>query len=182
MILYRDDHRPGLDEARELYRASTLGERRPVDDDARFAAMLAHANLIVTAWDGAQLVGISRCTTDFVWTTYLADLAVRAAHQRRGIGRELIRRTQAAAPQAKLLLLGHAFEVLDCIAVEFRTHWHNLQSRRAIAELGAKQDGVLRNHHLWRDGTLRDTVVFSIIASEWPSVRLGLKERLAAHD
>lgn len=105
MILYRDDHRPGLDEARELYRASTLGERRPVDDDARFAAMLAHANLIVTSWDGAQLVGISRCTTDFVWTTYLADLAVRAAHQRRGIGRELIRRTQAAAPQAKLLLL-----------------------------------------------------------------------------
>ena len=84
--------------------------------------------------------------------------------------------------EAKLLLLGHAFEVLDCIAVEFRTHWHNLQSRRAIAELGAKQDGVLRNHHLWRDGTLRDTVVFSIIASEWPSVRLGLKERLAAHD
>ncbi len=80
--------------------------------------------------------------------------------------------------EAKLLLLGHAFEALDCIAVEFRTHWHNLQSRRAIAELGAKQDGVLRNHQLSRDGTLRDTVVFSIIASEWPTVRLGLQERL----
>ena len=83
--------------------------------------------------------------------------------------------------EAKLLLLGHAFDSLNCIAVEFRTHWHNLQSRRAIAELGAKQDGVLRNHHVWRDGTLRDTVVFSIIESEWPTVRLSLTERLAAH-
>lgn len=84
--------------------------------------------------------------------------------------------------EAKLLLLGHAFEVLDCIAVEFRTHWHNLQSRRAIAELGAKQDGVLRSHSIGTDGALRDTVVFSIIASEWPTVQLGLRERLAAHD
>ncbi|MDR2011854.1 MAG: GNAT family N-acetyltransferase [Rhodanobacter sp.] len=105
MIAYRDDYRPHLDEARDLYRASTLGERRPVDDNTRFSAMLAHANLIITAWDGAVLVGISRCVSDFVWTTYLADLAVRVSHQRRGIGKELIRRTQAAAPQAKILLL-----------------------------------------------------------------------------
>jgi GNAT superfamily N-acetyltransferase len=105
MIEYRDDARPTLVEARALYRASTLGERRPIDDDARFAAMLAHANLVVTAWDGDLLVGISRCITDFVWTTYLADLAVHLAHQRQGIGKELIRRSQAAAPQAKLLLL-----------------------------------------------------------------------------
>jgi RimJ/RimL family protein N-acetyltransferase len=82
--------------------------------------------------------------------------------------------------EAKLLLLGHAFDTMNCIAVEFRTHWHNLQSRRAIAALGAKQDGVLRNHQLGRDGTLRDTVVFSIIDSEWPTVRLSLTERLAA--
>jgi len=105
MILYRDDVRPELEQAIELYRASTLGERRPIDDRARFAAMLTHANLTITAWDGAQLVGISRCVTDFVWTTYLADLAVRVSHQRGGIGKELMRRTQAAAPQAKLLLL-----------------------------------------------------------------------------
>lgn len=105
MIRYRNDARPGLEEARALYRASTLGERRPIDDDARFGAMLAHANLIVTAWDDDRLVGISRCVTDFVWTTYLADLAVAVSHQRRGIGKELMRRTQAAAPQAKLLLL-----------------------------------------------------------------------------
>jgi predicted N-acetyltransferase YhbS len=105
MIAYRDDVRPALEQARELYRASTLGERRPIDDDERFAAMLEHANLTITAWDGDLLVGISRCVTDFVWTTYLADLAVRVSHQRSGIGKELMRRTQAAAPQAKLLLL-----------------------------------------------------------------------------
>ncbi|WP_127472862.1 GNAT family N-acetyltransferase [Microbacterium sulfonylureivorans] len=79
---------------------------------------------------------------------------------------------------SKLLLLAHAFESCDAIAVEFRTHWHNRQSRAAIARLGAKQDGVLRNHRLGPDGTLRDTVVFSILPSEWPAVRLGLEERL----
>jgi GNAT superfamily N-acetyltransferase len=105
VIRYRTDHRPALDEARALYRESTLGERRPIDDDTRFAAMLANANLTVTAWDGERLVGISRALSDFVWSTYLADLAVRASHQRKGIGKELIRLTQAAAPQAKLILL-----------------------------------------------------------------------------
>ena len=80
--------------------------------------------------------------------------------------------------ESKLLLLTHAFEVLGCIAVEFRTHWHNLQSRTAIARLGAKQDGVLRNHRRMPDGSLRDTVVFSVLESEWPSVRRGLQHRL----
>jgi RimJ/RimL family protein N-acetyltransferase len=80
---------------------------------------------------------------------------------------------------AKLHLLAHAFEACDAIAVEFRTHWHNRQSRAAIARLGAKQDGVLRNHRLGPDGTLRDTVVFSILPGEWPAVRLDLTERLA---
>lgn len=79
---------------------------------------------------------------------------------------------------AKLLLLGHAFDTCDAIAVEFRTHWHNRQSRDAIARLGAKQDGVLRSHRIGPDGTLRDTVVFSILPAEWPAVRLGLIERL----
>lgn len=81
-------------------------------------------------------------------------------------------------PAAKLLQLTRAFDELDCIAVEFRTHWHNRQSRRAIAALGAKQDGVLRNHLVWRDGTLRDTVVFSVVRDEWPAVRSGLRDRL----
>jgi N-acetyltransferase len=80
--------------------------------------------------------------------------------------------------QCKRLLLAHAFEALGCIAVEFRTHWFNQQSREAIARLGAKQDGVLRNHQRLPDGSLRDTVVFSIIESEWPSVRRHLDFRL----
>lgn len=80
--------------------------------------------------------------------------------------------------EAKLLLLTHAFETLDCIAVEFRTHWMNQQSRDAIARLGAKQDGVLRNHQRMPDGSFRDTVVFSIIESEWPMVRRHLQYKL----
>jgi RimJ/RimL family protein N-acetyltransferase len=81
--------------------------------------------------------------------------------------------------ESKLLLLTHAFEGLGCLAVEFRTHWHNMQSRAAIARLGAKQDGVLRNHRRLPDGSLRDTVVFSILDTEWPAVRSGLRHRLA---
>lgn len=79
---------------------------------------------------------------------------------------------------AKLLLLSRAFEDLGCNAVEFRTHWHNHQSRAAISRLGAKQDGVLRNHKVLADGSLRDTVVFSIIASEWPAARASLAARV----
>ena len=82
---------------------------------------------------------------------------------------------------SKLLLLGHAFDTLGCLAVEFRTHWHNTQSRTAIAALGAKQDGVLRNHRRQPDGSLRDTVVFSITDAEWPAVRNRLRHRLARH-
>ncbi len=80
--------------------------------------------------------------------------------------------------EAKLMLLKHAFETLNCIAVEFRTHWFNFDSRTAIARLGAKQDGVLRNHQLAANGTLRDTVVFSIIASEWPTAKAHLRYEL----
>lgn len=87
----------------------------------------------------------------------------------------------AINPAAKLLLLTRAFDELGCIAVEFRTHWHNHQSRAAIAKLGAKQDGVLRNHMIFENGTVRDTVVFSIIDREWPTVRFALTERLARH-
>lgn len=82
--------------------------------------------------------------------------------------------------QCKRLLLAHAFETLDCIAVEFRTHFFNQQSRRAIARLGAKQDGILRSHQVAPNGTLRDTVVFSIIAAEWPTVKAHLDFQL--HD
>jgi len=80
--------------------------------------------------------------------------------------------------EAKLLLLTHAFEVLNSIAVEFRTHFMNQQSRAAIARLGAKQDGILRNHMISPDGSMRDTVCFSIIAGEWPAVKMNLRHKL----
>jgi len=76
------------------------------------------------------------------------------------------------------LLLGHAFEVLDCIAVEFRTHFFNQQSRRAIERLGAKLDGILRNHQRAGNGTLRDTAVYSITQAEWPTVKTHLRWQL----
>lgn len=89
----------------ELYRASTLGERRPVDDPERMGLMLLNANLVITAWDGEQLVGLARSVSDFSYATYLSDLAVRESHQKQGIGRELIRRTQEAGGQATVILL-----------------------------------------------------------------------------
>ena len=91
--------------------------------------------------------------------------------------RKRVQRT-ALNTECKLLLLTHAFEKLDCIAVEFRTHFFNQQSRRAIERLGAKLDGILRNHRFASDGTLRDTCVYSIIANEWPAVRSHLRHRL----
>jgi GNAT superfamily N-acetyltransferase len=105
VIDYRIGNDLQLDEVIDLYRASTLGERRPVDDKHRMATMLRNANLVVTAWDGSLLVGIARSFSDFSFATYLSDLAVRRSHQRAGIGKELIRRTQEAAPQAILILL-----------------------------------------------------------------------------
>ena len=81
--------------------------------------------------------------------------------------------------EAKLLLLTQAFEVLGCNVVQIRTDWFNKRSQRAIERLGAKRDGLLRNHQLMPDGRLRDLVVYSIIASEWPGVRQNLQFLLA---
>lgn len=104
-IEYRVGNELVLDDVIELYRASTLGERRPVDERERMGAMMTHANLVVSAWEGELLVGIARSLSDAVYATYLADLAVRQSHQRLGIGKELMRRTQAEAPRANLILL-----------------------------------------------------------------------------
>ncbi|HEV7624422.1 MAG TPA: GNAT family protein [Amnibacterium sp.] len=145
----------------------------PAEIEARLAA---HAAGRIVPWavvSGGRAVGM---------TSYWA---VDEANRRLEIGATWLGASAqgtATNPEAKLLLLTRAFDVLDCIAVEFRTHWHNRQSRAAIERLGAKLDGVLRNHHIGREGVLRDTVVYSIIASEWPAVRLGLLDRLrAAH-
>lgn len=117
MITYRTGNDLDLDQVIELYRASTLGERRPVDDRERFAAMVGNANLVVTAWEGERLVGIARALTDFAHFTYLADLAVRVSHQRRGIGCELMRRIQTlGGPKTRILLLAAP------AAAEYYTH------------------------------------------------------------
>lgn len=104
-IEYKIGNQLDLDEVIELYEASTLGERRPVQDRDRMGRMLANANLVITAWDGQLLVGIARSISDFAYCTYISDLAVRESHQRKGIGQELIRRTQSEAPEASLILL-----------------------------------------------------------------------------
>lgn len=109
---------------------------------------------------------------------------IDAEHRRVEIGstwyRKAVQRS-AFNTECKLLLLRHAFENLDCIAVEFRTHVLNRQSRAAIERLGAKLDGVLRAHKIMDDGSLRDTAVYSITASEWPAVRTNLYWKLENH-
>jgi RimJ/RimL family protein N-acetyltransferase len=131
---------------------------------------------------GSMLPFVTRRVTDgrlIGMTTYMN---IDAANRRVEIGSTWNAQSAHGTgtnAESKLLLLRHAFETLDCIAVEFRTHWMNAQSRAAIERLGAKQDGVLRSHQMMPDGSLRDTVVYSVIASEWPMVRNGLELRLA---
>jgi RimJ/RimL family protein N-acetyltransferase len=112
-------------------------------------------------------------------TTYMnAD----AANRRVEIGSTWYRKSVQRSDlntRCKLLLLGHAFERLNCIAVEFRTHFFNRQSRAGIERLGAKLDGILRNHQIAANGTLRDTCVYSIIAAEWPTVKAHLEFQLS---
>jgi len=106
VIEYRVGNELDLDQVIELYRASTLGERRPVDERDRMEKMLRNANLVITAWDGELMVGISRSLTDFAYATYLSDLAVRESYQRQGIGKELVRRTkELSGPGARVILL-----------------------------------------------------------------------------
>jgi N-acetyltransferase len=138
--------------------------------DRRLGLQAAGSMLPFTVFDAAgQIAGM---------TTYMN---VDTPNRRVEIGSTwYAKRVQRTAlnTQCKLLLLQHAFEKLDCIAVEFRTHFFNHQSRRGIERLGAKQDGILRNHQIAPNGTLRDTVVFSIIASEWPTVKAHLSYQL----
>lgn len=93
---------PTVAQFTDLYRACSLGARRPLDDAD---TMMANVNLILSAWDGDLLVGLARAMTDRVHATYLADLAVRESHQKHGIGRHLIRLVQAEAPRAMVVLI-----------------------------------------------------------------------------
>jgi RimJ/RimL family protein N-acetyltransferase len=138
--------------------------------DRRLALQAAGSMLPWTVFDAeGKIAGM---------TTYMN---VDAAHRRVEIGSTwYAKRVQRSAlnTQCKLLLLTHAFEKLDCIAVEFRTHFFNQASRRGIERLGAKLDGILRSHQIAPNGTLRDTVVYSIIAGEWPTVNAHLNYQL----
>lgn len=105
-IKYRDNARLSVEEAIDLFRRSTLGERRPVDRPDIFEGMLKNASLVITAWDGSRLVGIARTLTDFSYVAYLADLAVDAEYQKRGIGKLLIEETRRRlAPECMIVLL-----------------------------------------------------------------------------
>jgi RimJ/RimL family protein N-acetyltransferase len=153
-----------------LYTAIPSAEGMRQEIDRRLGLQASGTMLPFTVFDAdGKIAGM---------TTYMN---VDAANRRVEIGSTwYAKRVQRSGlnTQCKLLLLAHAFEKLDCIAVEFRTHFFNHQSRRAIERLGAKQDGILRNHQIAPNGTLRDTVVFSIIASEWPTVRGHLTYQL----
>ena len=133
-------------------------------------SMLPFAVLDLSAGEPGTPVGM---------TTYMN---IDATHRRVEIGSTWYAQRVQRGPlntECKRLLLGHAFETLDCIAVEFRTHRFNTQSRRAIERLGAQLDGILRNHQRAANGSLRDTAVYSITADEWPAVKAHLEWQLA---
>ena len=149
-------------EAVESYIAAALA----MQDDGKalaFAVKNATGDIVGSTRYYDLDPGVPRASIGYTW------YAQRA--QRTGLNTE-----------AKRLLLEHAFETLGCVAVAFETSWFNQASRNAIARLGAHQDGVLRSHKRHADGSVRDTVVFSIIASEWPAVKTNLLARLGAHE
>ncbi len=146
-------------------------ERMRTEIDRRLALQSAGAMLPFTVLDSAgEPVGM---------TTFMN---IDTTHRRIEIGSTWyaarVQRT-ALNTECKLMLLAHAFDALNCIAVEFRTHRLNVQSRCAIERLGAQLDGILRSHQRMPDGTLRDTAVYSITASEWPAIRTHLQHLLA---
>lgn len=152
------------------YTAVPTPERMAAEIERRLALQAAGSMLPFTVFDAAGTVaGMS---------TYMN---IDPAHKRVEIGSTWIRtaaQRTALNTQCKRLLLAHAFESLECIAVEFRTHRLNTQSRRAIERLGAQLDGVLRSHQRATDGSLRDTAVYSITTAEWPAVRSHLDWQL----
>ncbi|MDO9286629.1 MAG: GNAT family protein [Aquabacterium sp.] len=170
-------HAPALAEAvkdGELwqlwYTAIPAPERMAAEIERRLGLLAAGSMLPFAVLDASG--------TPVGMTTYMN---IDNTHQRVEIGSTWYASRVQRTPlntEAKRLLLGHAFEALQCIAVEFRTHRFNSQSRRAIERLGAQFDGMLRNHQRASNGTLRDTAVYSITADEWPTVRAHLDFQL----
>jgi RimJ/RimL family protein N-acetyltransferase len=152
------------------YTAVPSPEGMAAEVQRRLGLQAAGSMLPFTTFDAAgRIVGM---------TTYMN---IDARHRRVEIGSTWTAASAQRGPlntQCKRLLLGHAFDTLGCIAVEFRTHRLNTQSRRAIERLGAQLDGILRAHQISSDGTLRDTAVYSVTAAEWPAVRSHLDWQL----
>jgi len=152
------------------YTAIPAPEGMAAEIERRLRLRAAGAMLPFTVLDAAG--------TPAGMTTYMN---IDAANRRVEIGSTWYAQRVQRSPlntECKLMLLGHAFEALDCIAVEFRTHRFNTQSRRAIERLGAQLDGILRAHQRSPNGTLRDTAVYSITAAEWPTVKAHLQWQL----
>ena len=171
------DHESGLIDAvrdgelwKLWYTSVPAPERMSAEIERRLGLQAKGSMLPFTVFDAAgQIAGM---------TTYMN---IDAANKRVEIGSTWYAARVQRSPlntECKLILLGHAFEELDCIAVEFRTHRLNTQSRRAIERLGAQLDGILRNHLRGADGLLRDTAVYSITAAEWPVVKAHLSWQL----
>ena len=152
------------------YTAVPSPEGMAAEVQRRLGLQAAGSMLPFTTFDAAgRIVGM---------TTYMN---IDARHRRVEIGSTWTAASAQRGPlntQCKRLLLGHAFDTLGCIAVEFRTHRLNTQSRRAIERLGAQLDGILRAHQIASDGTVRDTAVYSVTAAEWPAVRSHLNWQL----
>jgi N-acetyltransferase len=171
------DHLAGLQQASNDGELSTLwytavpsAEGMAAEVERRLSLLAKDSMLPFTVLDAeGRIAGM---------TTYMN---VDGAHRRVEIGSTWYAKRVQRTPlntECKLMLLGHAFDTLNCIAVEFRTHRFNTQSRRAIERLGAQLDGILRSHQISPNGTLRDTAVYSITAAEWPTVQAHLQFQL----
>ncbi len=132
--------------------------------------------------DGGSMLPFAVLTPDGKAVGMTTYMNIDPVHKRVEIGSTWYRKAVQRTPlntECKLMLLSHAFEELECIAVEFRTHFQNRQSRAAIERLGARLDGILRAHQRTADGSLRDTAVYSILPHEWPAVKNDLTFRLS---
>ena len=171
------DHLADLQEACEdgqLYNLWYTTVPRPED-------MAPEIERRLSLQDAGSMVPFSVMTPDGKAVGMTTYMNIDAANKRVEIGSTWYRKAVQRSPlnsEAKLMLLGHAFEDRSSIAVEFRTHFVNRQSRTAIERLGAKLDGVLRNHMVMANGTLRDTAVYSIIQTEWPTVKAHLEHKV----
>ena len=134
MIVYKKEDSITVDEFKSILQRSTLAERRPVNEPHRLAKMIEHGNLIVTARDGQKLIGVARSLSDFLYCTYLSDLAVDSDYQHQGIGKELIRQTKLLAPEATLILLA-APKAVDYYPKIGMTKWDHAFMLKNIADL-----------------------------------------------